>query len=126
MPEPTRERPGEGPEIATRTLAEIYAGQGLHDRALEIYRRLGRRDPGDASVAARIVELERAAAAGEGAAGPAPPVAAAGPPRVATEPGSEPARAAAPPPVAEAPPDPVPAPPPPAAPAAADDAAFLA
>ena len=34
MPEPNRDRPGEGPEIATRTLAEIYAGQGLHDRAL--------------------------------------------------------------------------------------------
>lgn len=47
-------------EIATRTLAEIYAQQGLHERALTIYRRIERRLPDDADVARRIAELSRA------------------------------------------------------------------
>lgn len=62
MTDHDRER-GSGPEIATSTLAEIYAQQGLHDRALEIYRRIARRSPDDARVAERIAELERARAA---------------------------------------------------------------
>lgn len=65
----------EGPEIATSTLAEIYAQQGLHGRAIEIYRRIQRRDPTDERVAARIAELEAAAerSTGEEADEPAPP-----------------------------------------------------
>ncbi|HUP19409.1 MAG TPA: hypothetical protein VM778_05575 [Gemmatimonadota bacterium] len=64
MTENDRERAG-GPEIATGTLAEIYAQQGLHARALEIYRRIALRSPSDDRVAARIAELERAVAAGD-------------------------------------------------------------
>ena len=100
MPESDRERGG-GPEIATGTLAEIYAQQGLYDRALEIYRRIAQRSPADDRVAARIAELERTMVAGEegaGApeAGPGPP----GPPAETAPPGAappEPPRAPAPP-----------------------------
>lgn len=107
MTDHDRERGG-GPEIATSTLAEIYAQQGLHDRALEIYRRIARRSPDDARVAGRIAELERAREAPEeSAAGPAVEESAAGP--VAEESAAAPAgeeRAAAPaaaPPPAEDP-----------------------
>ncbi len=48
---------GEAAEIATSTLAEIYAQQGLHARALAIYRKLARRTPQDEEVAARVAEL---------------------------------------------------------------------
>lgn len=71
MTDHDRER-GSGPEIATSTLAEIYAQQGLHDRALEIYRRIARRSPDDPRVAERIAELERARVADDGTA-PAEP-----------------------------------------------------
>ena len=50
---------GETTEIATGTLAEIYAQQGLVERALEIYRRIARRSPDDEQVASRIRELTR-------------------------------------------------------------------
>lgn len=54
--EDPREREN-GPEIATSTLAEIYAQQGLYGRALQIYRRLQRRNPEDETIAERIAEL---------------------------------------------------------------------
>lgn len=58
--EDSREREN-GPEIATSTLAEIYAQQGLYGRALQIYRRLQRRNPEDEAIAERIAELSGAA-----------------------------------------------------------------
>ncbi|MBW3660361.1 MAG: hypothetical protein KY397_01845 [Gemmatimonadetes bacterium] len=57
--------PGREPEIATGTLAEIYAQQGLYERALEIYRRIQHQRPGDPRVAERIAELVEAAERGE-------------------------------------------------------------
>jgi hypothetical protein len=50
---------GESGEIATSTLAEIYAQQGLLGRALAIYRRIQARAPDDAEIAERIDRLER-------------------------------------------------------------------
>ena len=47
-------------DLATTTLAEIYAQQGLHERALEIYERLAERAPDDAEVRARIEALSAA------------------------------------------------------------------
>lgn len=46
-------------EIATTTLAEIYAQQGLYERALAIYRRIALRAPQDARIAERIEDLTR-------------------------------------------------------------------
>ena len=45
-------------EIATSTLAEIYAQQGLLGRALSIYRRMLARAPEDTGIADRIRSLE--------------------------------------------------------------------
>lgn len=61
MPEGPSERSSraEGGEIATSTLAEIYAQQGLLGRALAIYRRMLSRAPGDSAIADRIESLER-------------------------------------------------------------------
>lgn len=50
---------GESEEIATSTLAEIYAQQGLLGRALAIYRRMQARSPEDTVIADRIERLER-------------------------------------------------------------------
>jgi hypothetical protein len=50
---------GESGEIATSTLAEIYAQQGLLGRALAIYRRIQARAPEDTEIAERIDRLER-------------------------------------------------------------------
>ena len=64
-------------EIATSTLAEIYAQQGLLGRALSIYRRMLARAPEDTGIADRIRSLEVRMAE----AGPDPqPEAATGPP----------------------------------------------
>ena len=61
MPEGPSERsaPAESGEIATSTLAEIYAQQGLLGRALAIYRRMLSRAPEDFEIAGRIQRLER-------------------------------------------------------------------
>ena len=50
--------PNDGGEIATSTLAEIYAQQGLLGRALSIYRRMLARAPEDSAIADRIRRLE--------------------------------------------------------------------
>jgi hypothetical protein len=60
----------ESGEIATSTLAEIYAQQGLLGRALSIYRRMLTRTPEDAEIVGRIQTLERRIAE----AGPEPEV----------------------------------------------------
>ena len=49
------------PEVATETLAELYARQGFHDRAAEVYRELLRRQD-DPRLRERLAEAERAAA----------------------------------------------------------------
>ncbi|HET6616300.1 MAG TPA: hypothetical protein VFH69_00655 [Gemmatimonadota bacterium] len=61
MPEGSSERPAgsESGEIATSTLAEIYAQQGLLGRALSIYRRMLSRTPEDREISGRIENLER-------------------------------------------------------------------
>jgi tetratricopeptide (TPR) repeat protein len=43
--------------MATATLAEIYFQQGLLDKAIEIYTRVVRHDPGDERSRARLIEL---------------------------------------------------------------------
>jgi len=53
-PEP--HRTGDG--LLTRTMADLYARQGLFDRALDVYRRLLERDPGDRALRDRVRELE--------------------------------------------------------------------
>ncbi|MCI0432167.1 MAG: tetratricopeptide repeat protein [Gemmatimonadetes bacterium] len=52
----------------TETMAEVYAAQGLTERAVDVYRLLRRSHPDDARIAARLAELEEALA-GPGAAG---------------------------------------------------------
>lgn len=58
MPAGSREPQAEG-DLATSTLAEIYAQQGLYERALAIYERIAQRTPHDASIAGRIEALTR-------------------------------------------------------------------
>ena len=53
----------------TRTLAELYAGQGLYGHALGLYRRLLERDPDDAALRDRMSELQSLSAK-SAAAGP--------------------------------------------------------
>lgn len=117
---PADKDPAREPEIATGTLAEIYAQQGLHERALEIYRRIADRRPGDAGIARRIAALEEAierrdeegaptapAEAGGRAPAPEPVAASAGPdgdPQEADATGPEPPGADAPDADASAPP----------------------
>ena len=52
--------PAEGDifKIYTRTLAELYAGQGGVDRAIEVYRKLLSDDPENSELAKRLTELE--------------------------------------------------------------------
>lgn len=45
-------------EIATITLADIYASQGYTTRALRIYREVQKRQPGNASLAAKIAAID--------------------------------------------------------------------
>lgn len=45
-------------EVYTETMAELYQRQGLHDRAVRIYRRLLRARPGDRRLEARLEEAE--------------------------------------------------------------------
>lgn len=47
--------PGEG--VHTRTMAELYASQGLLDRAVEVYQDLVDLDPGNDELTARLAEL---------------------------------------------------------------------
>jgi tetratricopeptide (TPR) repeat protein len=65
------DRDDEGDMVITETLAEIYASQGLHDRAVAVYRRLIEQHPGDDRLLARLADLE--SAAGWTEEGPAQP-----------------------------------------------------
>ena len=66
---------GGGQELATSTLAEIYAQQGLLERARAIYERIAQRAPDDPLVAERLDALSRAI---RDRSGGAPPAAGAG------------------------------------------------
>jgi tetratricopeptide (TPR) repeat protein len=50
--------PSPAAEIATVTLAEVYLEQGLHERALSVYRRVLAADPANAGVQDRVRRLE--------------------------------------------------------------------
>ncbi len=56
---------GVGANVATVTLAEIYFQQGLKEQALQIYRQLLEREPGNDSVRKRISEIEASKSEGE-------------------------------------------------------------
>jgi tetratricopeptide (TPR) repeat protein len=56
-----------GPEVVTETIAELYARQGLPERAAEVYRELIRRRGGDPALELRLRELERGAALADAA-----------------------------------------------------------
>lgn len=51
------------PELATETIAQVYARQGLYDRAADVYRQLLRGRPDDAALRTRLEEMEALAAA---------------------------------------------------------------
>lgn len=55
------ERPGPAepaPELASSTLAELYFSQGFTDKAIEVYRQLLEREPGNERAQARLTELQ--------------------------------------------------------------------
>ena len=47
-------------EVVTETMAEVYASQGLTERAVEVYRQLRELRPDDDRIEARLAELEQA------------------------------------------------------------------
>lgn len=49
--------------VMTETIAQVYARQGLYDRAAEVYRQLVRSRPDDAALRTRLEEMEALAAA---------------------------------------------------------------
>ncbi|MBI4538338.1 MAG: tetratricopeptide repeat protein [Gemmatimonadetes bacterium] len=56
-------------EVVTQTMGELYAQQGLYDRAVAVYRQLVHQDPGNEALERRLRQLEGAlAGAGAGAA----------------------------------------------------------
>ncbi|MFQ6093636.1 MAG: tetratricopeptide repeat protein [bacterium] len=57
--EPADAKEAQEDSIATATLAEIYASQGLTDRAINVLRRLLERNPNSEEVRNRIKELEK-------------------------------------------------------------------
>ena len=75
-PEPARAAaPDASSAFVTETMAELYIKQGHREQALDVYRQLVQRNPGDAALAGRLRELEAAdkrPATVEAA--PAPPV----------------------------------------------------
>ena len=55
------EAEGGSREIVTQTLAEIYASQGYHEKAFEIYQKLSMREPANPVIHARIADLTQKA-----------------------------------------------------------------
>jgi hypothetical protein len=53
-------------------LAELYFNQGFTDKAIEVYRQLLDRDPGNRRLAERLAELEGPGAIAPAAAAPVP------------------------------------------------------
>jgi tetratricopeptide (TPR) repeat protein len=52
--------------VYTRTMGDLYARQGFHDRAIEVYEHLVRERPDDEELARRLEEVKGEAAAGAG------------------------------------------------------------
>jgi len=75
----------EGPPLATNTLAEIFLGQGLVDRAVAVYENMLRADPDNQGVRRRIAEI-LAGEPARTASRPSPPP----PPRAEEAPPEEP------------------------------------
>ena len=46
------------PDLSSATLAELYFNQGFTDKALDVYRQLVEREPGNERARARLAELE--------------------------------------------------------------------
>lgn len=58
-PEPARAATADpSTAFVTETMAELYVKQGHRDQALDVYRQLVQRNPGDATLARRLRELE--------------------------------------------------------------------
>lgn len=57
---PAQDASETAPEFVTETMAALYAKQGFYAQALEVYRALLARTPSDATLSARIAEMERA------------------------------------------------------------------
>jgi tetratricopeptide (TPR) repeat protein len=55
---PPADSAGTAPEFMTETMAALYAQQGFPQQALDIYRALLARKPGDASLTMKVVDLE--------------------------------------------------------------------
>ncbi len=55
--------PGDGDELVTETIADLYAKQGLHDRAASVYRELIRRNGPTPALQESLAAVERKAAA---------------------------------------------------------------
>jgi tetratricopeptide repeat protein len=79
-PEPPAAEPAPpAPDLSSATLAELYFNQGFTDKALDVYRQLVEREPGNERARARITELEaldrhlRAEEARDGQGEPAAP-----------------------------------------------------
>ena len=65
----------DSPELATRTMAELFVRQGLSDRAVKIYERLAAADPGNEDLARRLAELKDGPSPAESAAEQTEPIA---------------------------------------------------
>ena len=57
-PVPPAEPAPPAPDLSSATLAELYFNQGFTDKALDVYRQLVEREPGNERARARITELE--------------------------------------------------------------------
>lgn len=81
--EPPYEAPADldsDPTLVTETIGDIYAAQGLSDRAAAVYRRLLEGRPGDERILGKLAALERASdMAAEGAGAETTPAGVAGP-----------------------------------------------
>ena len=52
------EATGEGDELTTETLAELYLNQGLVDKAVKVYQQLLLHDPGNLKILQRLREID--------------------------------------------------------------------
>jgi len=57
-PPPAPAAPPEADDLTSSTLAELYFNQGFTDKAIEVYRQLLQREPGNERGRTRLVELE--------------------------------------------------------------------
>jgi tetratricopeptide (TPR) repeat protein len=60
---PAAPAPAEDRELVSPTLAELYFNQGFPEKAIDVYRRLLERDPGNERARVRVAELQQIAAA---------------------------------------------------------------